>query len=539
MLRITSIALLVATLLWPSIPAHAYSLQFTNSSAAVSLRWPASTVTVAFSSSLYAPPSNIKPGSDVVGAARRALARWSEAADIDFIETSSDAQLLANDGVNLMTVATGNSFSSAEQPGRTRLSFNTATGAIIDADIAINPNVAARDASGQLAPSFFSTDGTPGSYDLEATFVHEIGHLLGLEHSGVVGASMQPRQGRNSLYDLSGLTARTLASDDRAGVRAIYGPTKGTGTIAGIISYAGGGGAAFGAHVWAEESTTGRVRGGNIALADGRYRIDGLPPGQYRVIAEHLAQPIAVSEIASRKGAYAGLDATIIAPFVTTETTAPIAVAPNTSTVLNINVLSGQQFVNPTLLGANDQLSTVAVPLVPGRTLTVLVGGENVHQVPSGGISVTSPFVTVDQSSVTQQAFGATQVLRFNVTVDVAAPPGEYSIRLQASFGQVAYLTGGLTVDLPGGMTHGMNPMRDDGVFIAQHYQKKMLLERVRHNSRASVIRARRPALFIADDHKSHERIVRQREFVDPPHLNETKARAAILDWKWPRALVG
>lgn len=509
MRRITSIAILVATLLWPSIPAHAYSLQFTNSSAAVPLKWSTNTVTVAFSSSLYAPTSNIKPGSDVVGAARRALARWSEAADIHFIETNSDAQLIANDGVSLMTVATGNSFSSAEQPGRTRLSFNTATGAIIDADIAINPNVAARDASGQLMPSFFSTDGTPGSYDLEATFVHELGHLLGLEHSGVVGASMQPRQGRNGLYDLSGLTARTLASDDRAGVRSIYGPTKGTGTIAGTISYAGGG-AAFGAHVWAEESTSGRVRGGNIALADGRYRIDGLPPGQYRIIAEHLAsQPIAVSEIASHKGAYAGLDATIIAPFITTETTAPIAITPNTSTVLNISVISGQQFVNPTLLGANDQLSTVAVPLVPGRTQTVLVGGENVHQVPSGGISVTSPFVTVDQSSVTQQAFGATQVLRFNVTVDGAAPSGEYSIRLQAGFGQVAYLTGGLTVDLPGGVTHEMNPILDDEVFVAEHYREMMLPERVRHTSRASVISAQHPALFIAEDHESHERFVR------------------------------
>src|ERR1041385_5808280 len=39
------------------------------------IKWPRRTIAVAFSTSLQSPGANIKPDSDVVGAARRALAR--------------------------------------------------------------------------------------------------------------------------------------------------------------------------------------------------------------------------------------------------------------------------------------------------------------------------------------------------------------------------------------------------------------------------------------------------------------------------------
>ncbi len=53
------------------------------------IRWPRRTVEVAFSNSLLSPGAHIKPGSDVVGAAKRALARWSSIANINFVTSWS------------------------------------------------------------------------------------------------------------------------------------------------------------------------------------------------------------------------------------------------------------------------------------------------------------------------------------------------------------------------------------------------------------------------------------------------------------------
>jgi hypothetical protein len=49
------------------------------------IRWPKRTIEISFSNSLLTPGANIKPDSDVVGAARRALARWSSLANINFV----------------------------------------------------------------------------------------------------------------------------------------------------------------------------------------------------------------------------------------------------------------------------------------------------------------------------------------------------------------------------------------------------------------------------------------------------------------------
>ena len=67
------------------------------------------------------------------------------------------------------------------------------------------------------------------------------------------------------------------------------------GTIGDTVRVSATAAAAFGAHVFAEEVATGRVAGGNIVNAAGNYRIDGLPPGQYRVVVEHLDEPVLAS----------------------------------------------------------------------------------------------------------------------------------------------------------------------------------------------------------------------------------------------------
>lgn len=438
---ITALILLAMMLGW-AVPARSYTLQFTDASSAVRIKWPTNVITIAFSSSLVTPPANIKTGSNVLGAARRALVQWAGASNIRFVETSSTAQSISpsagGDGISLITLANTPEnaalFSGSDRPGRTRVYFDPVTGRISEADIALNPSAQ------------FSTDGTFNTYDLESVLTHEIGHLLGLEHSGMVGATMQPRLALNGLYTLPAFSARTLSEDDRAGVRALYGPGTGLGSIAGTVSYAGGA-PAYGAHVWAADISTGRSVAGSISSQSGAYRIEDLPPGQYRLIVEYLNGNVLASEIASSGGAYAGL-VNDQASFRSTEAASKITVATAATALLNISLPGGQPFLNPRLLGVNGQLSTIAVPLDPGRTYKVYVGGDGLEQVSGTGISVTSPYISVDSSSMVLQQLGtAYPIISFNVKVSEDTPAGDYDLRFQSNNGEVSYIAGGLTVD--------------------------------------------------------------------------------------------
>jgi hypothetical protein len=430
-------------------PLRAYTLQYRDSSGIVARRWLARPIIVAFSSSLSSPPSNIKTGSDVMGAARRALQRWAGVADIQFLETRSTAQTIspqhAGDRINLITVSADNSalFRSSENPGRTRV-FADSGGAIIEADIALNPN------------ELFSSDGTPGTYDLESTLTHEIGHLLGLEHSAVIGATMQPRQAQNGVYGLAAFTQRTLSEDDISGARSLYGGRGGTGSVSGrLISNASPGQSqpVFGGHVFAEDAATGRVMAGSVTLASGEYRLEALWPGNYRLIGQSLDGPIGVRDLAPIVGSNAGLTDTrpsFRTLFLPGQSGSQLtAITANVASSLGFFVSSNPPpSLKPQVIGMNGELSTTALPLEAGRTYTIYVGGAGLDQVLASGISISSPFMTVNPDTLMEEEFDTPYtVISFEITVASDTPPGDYSIRLLTLSGELAYLPGALTID--------------------------------------------------------------------------------------------
>jgi hypothetical protein len=354
--------------------------------------------------------------------------------------------------------------------GRTRVFYDDVTGLIAEADVAINPHPV----SAEGATLQFSTDGSSGTYDLESTFTHELGHLMGLEHSAVVASSMQPRQGVNGVYKLPALTERTLSEDDREKARAIYGPHENSGTIEGRIlstSLTGASTPLSGAHVWAENRSSGRVIASNITSANGSYRLESVPPGQYRVLAQDVAGSIAAPEPASG-GMYESIESQ--RAFRSAEIVNPLrVVAGVTSTLIFVLVppQSSARFLNPRFIGTNGDLSTMPVPVEAGKKLTLYVGGEGVDQVSGRGISVTSPFFTVDPASLTLQQFGtAFPVISFDVTVAANAQFGDYSIRLQSNSGELAYVAGGITID-PGADSALPNVDDDPRFFVSHHYR--------------------------------------------------------------------
>jgi predicted Zn-dependent protease len=444
MRRISTILVLFVSLVsWVAQGTRAYTLQYTDSTASIQIKWPTTTIKIALSRSLLFPPANIKPGSDVVSAARRALARWSEAANIQFIETSSDALAISPSGegdkVSLITVAdvpeNRAAFQSADRTGRTRVFYDPTTGTIMEADVVINP------------AAQFSTDGTPGTYDLEATLTHEIGHVLGLEHSSEASAAMQPRQGTNGLYEQAALSPRTLSDDDRAGVRALYGSHENYGAIAGTIRDATGV-PAKGAHVWAEDAQTGRVVAGNEAQANGSYSIEGLPPGEYRLVTEYGSERMEDSESDFVKGAGAE-QKNSQAALSTSEPQNQIKVALGETAQQDVALQQGSATLKPQVFGSHGHLSTIAVPLMQGKRYTIFVGGQGVDQISGSGISVTSPFIKVNPATLTLQSGVDYQypIISFDVEVAQEALLGDYSIRLQSKTGEVAYISGGLTID--------------------------------------------------------------------------------------------
>ncbi len=150
----------------------------------------------------------------------------------------------------------------------------------------INPYPRAEDGTALL----FSTDGTPGTYDLESTFAHEIGHLLGLNHSNVIAATMQETQGINGTFGRPAFEARSLSEADRVAVLSLYGPCENLGTVSGKVlkNFAGRMAAVSGAHVWVEELESGRVVASGLVGSSGKFNIGCLAAGQYRTLVENV-----------------------------------------------------------------------------------------------------------------------------------------------------------------------------------------------------------------------------------------------------------
>ena len=453
------------------------------------IRWPRKTIEVAFSNSLLSPGANIKPESDVIGAARRALVRWSSMTNINFVVTWSTATSVspaeAGDGVSLLTIATtpeNEAFNSDATTGRTRVFFDSETGNIAEADIVINPRPRAEDGT-ELQ---FSTDGTPGTYDLEATFTHEIGHLLGLDHSALLSSTMQSRQAFNGTFGLPALTERTLSEDDRQKIRSLYGPTLRLGRIEGKLVDNRTNATLLplnGVNVWAENVATGRVIASAITADDGSYRLESLTPGQYRVMVS---------------GATEGQR------FRSFELSSQVSVKADAATPLNSSLVPAQAAaLNPRVIGLNAELSTVALPLAPGKRVKIYLGGEGVDQVPGTSITVNSPYFTIDPASLTREQITAQfPVVSVEVQVAPNAPFGDYSIRLQSNSGETAYVPGAITID-PGVVSTFSNPIDDFRFFIAQQYADltgrepdqstidKLNSQLVECNSRAECLRAR------------------------------------------------
>jgi hypothetical protein len=92
----------------------------------------------------------------------------------------------------------------------------------------------------------------------------------------------------------------------------------------------------------------GRVIASDVTADDGTYHLEGLAPGQYRVVVASAADN-------AQK-------------FRSFELSSQVAVKPDVATPLNSNLIPPQvSGLNPKVIGLNAELSSVALPLTPGK----------------------------------------------------------------------------------------------------------------------------------------------------------------------------
>lgn len=423
MIRLSKIAviLLLQLLVFGTVSASAKPAA--PSSLGQGLRWRGQTIQIAISASLIKQNPNIKYESDVAGALRRSFETWRRYVDLEFSESSSEKMSISpegarGDGVSLITIAPTPEnvlfFSGGlqESAAATRV-FYDKRGFVTEADIALNPF------------QQFSTDGTVGTFDLESTLTHEIGHLLGLDHSDVLGSTMHEKFGKNGAYGLPGFSARTLSPDDITALQRLYG-SKGAAAccqkIEGRLVDADGKPRSW--QIWAEDTQSGQVRSIVTSDSDGNFSFTGLSSGSVMLFAQdRAAEVVASGEIGT----------------VTNSATDLTAINKTISTVKSSFELK--------YLGFNGQLADIALTLNAGKIYTLYLGGKNLK---TGEVSVgfTSPYLSVVRNSTQTIDFGSdVSVLSIDVRIDPRTPPGDYTVYVSGAKGVKRYIVGGITVE--------------------------------------------------------------------------------------------
>ena len=226
-----------------------------------------------------------------------------------------------------------------------------ATGRFTDADILIDPAL------------------LKGSYNVDTALRHEVGHVLGLDHSAVLSAAMYP-------YVTSADVPAAFDSDDRIAIATAYpkvDPTLSGATLQGRVI--GDHGGIFAAQVVAVNETGAPVATA-LTASTGDFTLSGIPAGRYRLYAEPLDGPVEVSAL---QGTWRQAKLT---PFPTRFYDGPPLEVESGRVYGNLIVsTAGAVTLNPRWVGTASPtgqvtLTTSSVMVKAGQSVTIAVGGD-------------------------------------------------------------------------------------------------------------------------------------------------------------------
>jgi matrixin/IPT/TIG domain-containing protein len=211
-------------------------------------------------------------GTAVGDAAERAFRQWNQAKNsgLDY-QRLSDTELADYRAKTHLVYYDDNNSSGFFPQGSgivaiTPIIYNTGDGSMIDADIIFNGS------------SFrFTMEGDSGAFDLQDVLTHEIGHMGGLDHSPVHGATMWPFVTPNQWLH------RSLTEDDLSAAivaARVGGITQMRGQLLDASGAAIRGGA-----VGAIRVDDGRLVASALSDSSGNWVIKGMPAGSYYLYA--------------------------------------------------------------------------------------------------------------------------------------------------------------------------------------------------------------------------------------------------------------
>lgn len=338
------------------------------------------------------------------------LQRWKSASEgtigFDYWQGSDSTLYPPNSDFN----GTASIYFASNSPSSTHLTenvlgmaqvwYNPDTGEISESDIVIN-DLAFRftndptDSSGFGAKSTVFTD-TKSNVYIQNVVTHELGHAIGLSHSGGMQSTMLFMESPEQFH---------LGCDELTAVSALYPPQNDgiRGNLTGKITSLTGD-PVFGAHIQAISQRRGTVLATSLSDASGQYLFNALEPGAYQLLAEPF---------------YAGPSA-----------------LPSFFSKLQTHICPENTHFSRTFLTREDRFQMESVSVLGGQTTTVrdlaveceAHGGASIQENRSSRASLSAPVLQIEEGIGEERRFGI---------VDTLKPQNTHYYRLNQISGQL------------------------------------------------------------------------------------------------------